>query len=809
MARTPYGLSEYAQIKVNSLNNTTYTATIWWTGTGATNEWILGDDGMKIDWETSQVQDKNSTILPSKLTLNLLIEDLTQENFVENMRTNLQEKDVWIIVRFGLTGDVLWSGYFILDLEAKEDVSFPYQTTLVAIDGLATLKEVPFLRDTNSETGAVPSFPFVKADTYANAGYRRLIANSNSWIAVLLEKTGMLLATDSTTGTIENFVIQTAINWWNEDMNIGPQLQYCPWSQMKINMKDFYTTGSNNTYQPPSVYTVLVSICKNFNCRLFFWRNTFHFVQISEFNTDEQGTSPYTNPINIPTREHYYHTTPRIQRNYFGRINYSAYYQKIESATSNTGLQKLAGSIYQAIPAIKRTNTIYAESAGDNYFNGFPLFLTHNTVAGLDTTWPTDNASHAITQFSNANGAYNTMTLTDADELAGFICRIYCDFTNTSDTELKFQNLWTLRAKPATSSWGAADNYTAYMYTGAGSFTQIRWMLNEFPLLNNQQYIRKNIYIPANAVNQTMTIFDSSTDSLTNSTNNLFPTDPAFIGDWDFQFYTFTEYDNDRTYPMRAHIQGNSVYSHGRVPNRTAYAGGTTGSGVSPITPEEVPTYYGVDYVDSVDNNNDFMSMFVPVLNNAGAFGVAGEQIITDQSGNDTYTYNVGTIRFGDGSGANSTSTIQVWDGSNWVFVNPQGKWAKGIYVWNATTSEYDWSSLTYDKKIQELIGEEILNNQSSSIVTFNGTTVLSETDKYWPSSTRLKMVTPCAKLCDADGKEYMMMRGTFNFSNDEFGGEWVQVFYATPTTTTGSVAWDGNKFGPNLANWDNPGETP
>ena len=129
--------------------------------------------------------------------------------------------------------------------------------------------------------------------------------------------------------------------------------------------------------------------------------------------------------------------------------------------------------------------------------------------------------------------------------------------------------------------------------------------------------------------------------------------------------------------------------------------------------------------------------------------------------------------------------------------------------MWNAGTSEYDWSSLTYDKKIQELIGEEILNNQSSSIVTFNGTTVLSETDKYWPSSTRLKMVSPCAKLCDADGKEYMMMRGTFNFSNDEFGGEWVQVFYATPTTTTGSVMWDGNKFGPNLANWDDPGETP
>ena len=809
MARTPYGLSEYAQIQVKSMNDTTYTATIWWTGTGGSNEWVLGADGLTIDWETSQVQDKNSPILASKLTLNLMVQSLDQENFIKNMRTSLQEKDVWIILRFGATGSILWSGYFILDLEAKEDVDFPYETTLVAIDGLSTLREVPFLRDTNSDTGAVPTFPYVKADTYANGGYRRLISSASSWIALLLEKTGQLLSTDSTTGTIENFVIQTAINWWNEDMDKGPQLEFCPWSQMKINMKDFYTFGADNTYTPPTVYQVLYSICRNFNCRLFYWRNTYHFVQIAEFNTDEQGTSPYADPINIPTREHYYNTSDRIQRNYFGRKNYSAYYGKIESATSGVGLQKLAGTIYQALPAIKKTNTIYAESAGDNFFNGFPLFLTHNTVAGDITTWPTDNASHEITQFSNSNGAYNTMTLTDADQLAGFICRIYCDFTNTSDTELHFQNLWTLRAKPSGSNWGDADNYTAYMYTGSGSFTQIRWMLNEFPLLNNQQYIRKNIYIPANAANQTLTIFDSSTDNLTDSTNNLFPSNAAFIGDWDFQFYTFTEYDNNRTYPMRAHIQGNSYYSHGRVLYRSAYAGGSTGSGTSPITREEVPTYYSVDYVDSVDNNNDFTSLFVPVLNNAGAFGVAGEHIQQDQDGNDTYSYNVGTLRFGDGSGANSTSTIQVWDGTNWVFVDPQGKWAKGIYVWNSTTNEYDWSALTYDKKIQELVGEEILKGQSSSIVTLNGTTVLSETDKYYPSSTRLKMVNPCTKLCDADGKEYMMMRANFSFANDEFSGEWVEVFYATPTINTGTAEWNGNKFSPNLANWDDPGETP
>ena len=151
--------------------------------------------------------------------------------------------------------------------------------------------------------------------------------------------------------------------------------------------------------------------------------------------------------------------------------------------------------------------------------------------------------------------------------------------------------------------------------------------------------------------------------------------------------------------------------------------------------------------VDTINNNNEFESLFVPVKTNAGSFGVSGQQIQMDQDGNDTFTYQVGTLRFGDGSDSNSTATIQVYNGTNWVFVNSAGKWAKGIYVWNAGTTEYDWSALTYNKKLQNLVGEEIMNNQSKSIVTFNGTTALSETDKFWPSSTRVKFVNPNTKV--------------------------------------------------------------
>jgi len=801
MARTPYGLSKYATATVKSLNGSEYIASIWWTGTGASKVWNLSSNGLNLNWESEKVQDKNSPILASKLTMEVMVEDLDQQLFLQNMRNNLQEKDVWVVLETA-AGDLLWSGYFILDLESKEDVSFPYVTSLIAIDGIATLKEVPFLRETNSETGAVPTFPYSYEDTFANGGFRRLIGGTNDWLRLLLDNIGMLLSTDTTTGTISNYTIQTSINWWNEEMNVGPQLEKCPFTQMKINLKNLYTTDSTNKYIPPNTYDVIKMICKNFNCRFYYWRGVFYFVQISEFITDEQGVSPYSDPINIPTREFFYNGGSRLEQNFLGEKNYGAYYQKIESATSSVGLQKIAGSIYQGIPAIKRTNTIYAELAGSNIFNGYPLFLTHNTVIGLDTTWPTDNATHAITQFSQTGQSYNIMSLTDADQLAGFICRIFVDFTNTSDTPLRFEALWTLRAKPSTSAWGDADNYTAYKYTN-GNYVQIRWMIDEFPLLNNQQYIRQYITVPPNSVNSTQTIFNSSTDSITDSSDNLFPTDAIFIGDWDFQFYTFTEYKNNATYPMFATVQGNSSYSHGRIVHNNHLSSGTTGSGVSPIVKAQVPTYYEIDYVDTINNNNEFESMFVPVKTNAGSFGVSGQQIQMDQSGNDTFTYEVGTLRFGDGSGANSTATIQVYNGTKWVFVNSDGKWAKGIYVWNAGTLEYDWSALTYNKKLQNLVGEESMNNQSKSILTFNGTTALSETDKFWSGSTRIKFVNPNTKLIDSDNKEYMMMRSNFDLTTDEFGGEWVQVKYEVPSTvTTGDNTWDGRDFP------DNPGET-
>ena len=258
MARASYALNEYATSTIKSSNGTTYTATIWWDDTGAGHEWTLGPSGAQISYESEKVDDKNSPILTSTLSFPVMVENDTQQIFINEIRTNKQEKDVWITIRIGTTGSFIWSGYLIMDLETRQDVSYPYESTLTAIDGIATLKEIPFLREISTEpTPAAPTYPYVREDTWDNAGFQQIIGNSSSWIIRLLDNVGQLLESDDAdTGSpkLDSYTIQTAFNWWYEDMT--PAAGTDPLANMKLSMRPFYTQDENGYMNVPNFYTV-------------------------------------------------------------------------------------------------------------------------------------------------------------------------------------------------------------------------------------------------------------------------------------------------------------------------------------------------------------------------------------------------------------------------------------------------------------------------------------------------------------------------------------------------------------------------
>ena len=338
---------------------------------------------------------------------------------------------------------------------------------------------------------------------------------------------------------------------------------------------------------------------------------------------------------------------------------------------------------------------------------------------------------------------------------------------------------------------------TLFKYTGTTGTLELRWMSTtyasgQFPLSNNEEYIRNTIMIPANCNDYIINMFDSSSDIQCDETLNLIPIDPAFEGRWDFQFYTFTEYDDNRPQPMYAYLQGQSGYSHGYIKNNNLLQAGTNHAGTD-LEPGYTPTFYAFDYLDTVSPNPNggayFKSLFVPVKSSGTSFGITSQEVNVQQSGNDNFEYNIGFLNFGDGSGSDTNSTFQVYDGSNWVYVNVTGRWAKGIYTWNSGTSQYDWSTLTYDKKSQVLVAEEIMNNQSKTITTFSGTTALSSINKNFSGSSKSKYINPCCRMLDTDGKKYMMMRSTFDIMNDEWNAQWVEVFYDVPSTVTSNTS--------------------
>ena len=117
-----YGLNKYATSVVKSMTEETYTLTFWWNGTGASESWTLAGGGAVIDYEASSSDDKNATIICSQMSVPLLVESLTQQNFLDGLRSSKQEKDFWLTLNKGTSyasGSLIWAGYMIFDLETK------------------------------------------------------------------------------------------------------------------------------------------------------------------------------------------------------------------------------------------------------------------------------------------------------------------------------------------------------------------------------------------------------------------------------------------------------------------------------------------------------------------------------------------------------------------------------------------------------------------------------------------------------------------------------------------------------------------
>jgi len=722
-------------IDYKSMANEDFTLEIWVEGsTTAATEINLGSSGPEINYETSN-QEKFSYILASSLDIPFMVENSGHADFIQDLRDGtLEEKDVYVhLYNDRVTTRPLWSGFLIMDLAAQEDVSFPYEVKLTAIDGLSLLKDQPFVRDTNLDTGNPVEFPYDINDVYVNE-----YSTIRTWIQRILAKTGSALTAQ---GSNANYTYKTSVNWFNSEMpSTGQADDPLFWTQCKMN--SLYERDEQGNYSTKTFYEVLESLCKSWGMRCVYWHHTFHFVQIAEYETNETGTP--TAPINIATREYFYTGTRAADEAYIGEPNFGQYDLQYENVTNvnNAGLQKLAGTKYDFYAPIKRVIGNFLVFQDGNQFQGFPA---------LDQT----------TNLHDLIYSKEISTYTDASDMDGFYCQIPLIFTNIKSQTaasglpglprvLNMHLCFSIRARQA-----GTTPYTK-MLTESG--TTLSWSTYTAPTSSNgvpDDMINKYInYIP-NGTSQRV-IFDSGIYN-----NGMIPTDAAFTGAWEFEFFTYT------------HAPGvGSINYHGELK-----ASSNNSEQSRAGSPDTV-----FDYSNVFDSNNQLTGIFAQVTS-----GAIGDNNITSEyttNTTDSHTVEITDLYWGDSSTIDVNSSLRVWNGSAFVKSPATGTWGKG--------------TLSGTNGFTELLATELIKCQHIASQRMNVSSALSETDKL--TSTKLKMVNPVGRLKDINSEKYVFLSGTYNTLRDEWSGVWFQFTYDTGlVVTTADEGQTGPLSGPVL----------
>jgi hypothetical protein len=724
-------------IDYKSMANEDFTMEIWVEGsTVAATEINLGSSGPEIKYETSN-QEKFTYILASSLDIPFIVENTGHADFIQDLRDGtLQEKDVYVhLYNNRDTTRPLWSGFLIMDLAAQEDVSFPYEVKLTAVDGLSLLKDQPFVRDTNLDTGNPVEFPYDVNDVYWN-NYTRI----TNWIEIILLKTGSALTAQ---GSNANYTYKTSVNWYNSTMpSTGQADDPLFWTQCKMN--SLYSRDENGIYTPQSTYNVLEALCKNWGMRCVYWHHTFHFVQIAEYEASETGTP--TAQDNINTREYFYTGTRRSDEATIGESNFGLYDLQFENVTNvnNAGLQKLAGTKYDFYAPLKTVVGNFRVLADENQFQGFPE---------LDQTTNTGDLIYSK----------DISTYVDAANNDGWFCQILLNFSNITSRNangsssqpkvLDMKMCFSIRARQA-----GTTPYTKMLTESGGTLT---WSTYTAPTSTNN--------VPDDMINRYITYIPIGTSQRlvwesSGYTNGVIPTDSAFTGEWEFEFFTYT--DANLVSALQVDYHG-SLYIAGNqsFPQVRAGSSDTT-----------------FDYSDVFDSNNNFEGIFAQVA--AGSIGNNAINTEYTSSTSDSYTLKVENLYWGDSPLVDNASALRVWNGSAFVKADPSGDWGKGTLS----------GTLNFNK----LLATEIMKCQHSASQRMNVSSALSETDKL--KSTKLKMVNPVGRLKDINSEKYVFLSGSYNTLRDEWSGVWFQFTYDSGiVVTTADESQTGPLSGPVL----------
>ena len=727
----------------------------WPSGIGV-RQADLGAGGCSIHYDM-EGEGKYSPIIASKMDIPFLVKDGTDAVFIKNLIEDYNEGDVVAALYIGgsATGKPIWAGYFLMDLGAQQDVSYPYEVKITATDGLARLKDIGFW----SDEAAVPPV------TYKHKGHERI----TYWLGEILNK---LTPPGTTQGISADATIKAAVNWYNQKHNnagttFGPLYQ----TQIKMGMMEEVDGAGTKTVR--NCYDVLKDLCTTFGMRCIYWNHRFYFIQLDGYNTAESGT--LANPTNINTRGYSLADPPvhTSSTDYLGNTYYTRYDQSIENQTTpGKGIQKLAGTTYQNYPVLKRVSADFISANDESYFLGFPESTPGNNATGTPAVGDIVKVEQAQMEdpYAATNVLLRLYLIFQQDKTVGSYNPVFDNY------KVEFKCYIKASIPAGSSGQGTSARYLKYS-GGVYSWTAT------VPTSGEHIKFTSPDLTDADTGIQILTPYNSNGGILPPLTDVDGSTDEA-EGTWDMELILQAYVDGGFwTDPVQVvgifpptnptYADGEDYTTHGvKWKNRKKQQVGaiTMHSYTPPGSPGIVKQSW------TYPNGNPFTGQLF-LLNASQSVGPIGERIISETNENDTSQIFLGQMFWGDSPMLSDPASMIVWNDPKWVFTDPTGQWRIGTVSAGAP----DPLSLT------ELLIKEYLDGQSFHVYKMNARITLSVHDKEQTdaSGSRPKYVNPIGRINDVDGKSYIFLRGTFTTGDDTWDGEWFNIGRGTPTLTT------------------------
>ena len=728
-----------------SYNGWDYYLEIWVEGySGSASEISIGAGGPVITYGTDE-QDRFSPILSSKLELPFMVTNTTQDAFIKNIRENFNEQDVYIHLYRASSSDYssvapLWSGFVLMDLSSSPDLYYPYPVTLTAVDGLSLLKEIDF-----AKSGTAGSY--TDADMYSSNG------RFTFWLKEILLKSG---ASTTTQGSTQDYKFTTAINWFNSVMPTITQ-STDPFYQTKCNTKMFFSKDSDENFTVVNCYDVLKNLLKHWGARIIYWKHIFYIVQIQEYVTAESGT--YANPDNIDTRTYTKTGAFDSSSDNLGDSYWTRYNLLIDDVTG--GIQKLAGSQFNYLPQLKRTQAKFIDYGNKNYFGGLPYDLTtgqtdviyQDTISDVSV----DGSMILIIPLDvTMNVAYSgtlAMSLTFRMYITDGATTYYLRYDPSNTPKYYWENATTANLNNKKTVWRSNLDNIVGTQTKVGFHEQI-----EFKDVSGSALTLTgdwDIYTDIDNWGA-----NSGSFKFIYAVNGLFNLQVLYAPSASTIYWTNTLNPNYQT-PLNPSVIGQTNQPTAYNPNYS----------LNPTTSNSIVSY------TSQLNINPFEGKLLIV--NASASGALYGSFVSvspNPTTKDSEIVDFGDLIWGDTLLASSEGSLKVWNGSSFVKSNVIGTWGLG--------------STSGSNSFTEMLLSEYLYGQTKVIESPSMRLVIGETNKNQNdgSGSRPNYINPIGRLkgYSATGTTpyYIFKSGSFHLLKDEVDYQGYQIIRDTQSIT-------------------------